>query len=1555
DEDGDYMSPDEALLQSRGGAFTTAGYGSPIEDPNEDYEEDEEEDSEDERRKRPRSSSLASTMFVPRNSVCERATQNTIQSETSVEFLKNGRKTKADRQFDTPDMFARALNERLTGPWLQHTFKRRECIRYVPVEGCVDRCGCGRSMALHCQLALSRFVVNHHRGSSDGSISSRESERWSILTHTRTYPTDAFGTISFQGGAHSHKAHYLRLTYDSAPEDIMYVFEKIWGLQPPRLIITVHGGMSNFEIQEKLGKQFREGLFKAAQTTGAWIITSGVDSGVVKHVAMALDEAGITARMRSKIVTIGIAPWGALRRKERLVGMGINVNYDAHSFSKRQGLSCLNAHHSYFLLADNGTTGRHGADLKLRTRFEEYLASLKMAHGTRGIPIVCTVLEGGTHTINSVHKYLTNEPRVPVIICDGSGRASDIMSFAARYVDSEGVFPDEIRSQLLSLISSVFPATPRSAEQILHQIVECATQIDLLTIFRYGEEQQREDVDHAILTAILRRQNISLPDKLSFCLAWNRVDVARACFATSNEHLQTVDLYPAMVEALRLERVDFLECLLEHGVSMKKFLTISRLEHLYNLDDRTSHSIRYLSTTPIVKRKISIPVIGAIVENLMGGNYRSYYTSRNFRNKYNKNREKMPSSTSSNSLSGAVKKMISSKTKRAASVEQEDSNTFDFAHPFNELMIWAILTRRPDMARCMWLHGEDSMAKSLSAIRLYKSIANLAEREYVEVDTATMLRAHAKTFTDDSIALLDCCYQADDESTLRLLTAELSDWGNHTCLSLAVLANNKKFLAHECCQMLLAEQWHGSLKKKSNSNLRVVAAILLPLTALFLTYKNEEESITPRMREGQDRSRHHSSSSSEESDGSPYSSKNPYRSRQSAQSKASLMNRVVKFISNPFSRWTEGSRAGSVSLISGMEGNFKKKKRVNFDSTSNISAATTYSAMVQPQVQMSKLARIRAFYSAPICKFWTWCISFHIWLVASIYTLLIETPLRPTRLEFILLIYITIYGAEYVRKFLICDQPSMKDKLKIFFSRYWNILTVFALVMYLTGFGLRCLPYTKMYGRVFLNCSNVLWHVKVLDYLSIHPKLGPWITMAGKMTIAMMYMIILLLVPLCAFGVVRQSITYPKEKFEWLLVRNIFYKPYFMLYGEVYAGEIDTCNDEDVNCVTGGFLPPLLMTMFLLVANILLINMLIAIFNNIFNAINAQAQEVWLFQQYSQLLEYNETPTLPPPFTLITHLTQLGILVLQRCCRTCKTRSIRGNRRVGILDVSMKLYLSDEEMRVLHDFEEDCIDELTRKRTEKFDMSGEERWLAAVRQTDVMSQRVSDLVQENFALRNRIWDMESRLADLVKGQQILYAGIRSNRPVEEPRPVKSTLSESTQSLPEKIEESKDFPRRHYTEYTSITDTIRLIPCPIVNKHQPASTLLKNLQIDATMRKYDEAAGLKPITRRRLNSSSVSIAQDMKEMEKESAKHRKQSMTSVDFCLADVVIEGQEWEPPTKEQVAAITAHLSSAPAYEPMANASPSSSSPSISHRPSPIPPSPLPSQPNPLAPAKFD
>lgn len=63
----------------------------------------------------------------------------------------------------------------------------------------------------------------------------------------------------------------------------------------------------------------------------------------------------------------------------------------------------------------------------------------------------------------------------------------------------------------------------------------------------------------------------------------------------------------------------------------------------------------------------------------------------------------------------------------------------------------------------------------------------------------------------------------------------------------------------------------------------------------------------------------------------------------------------------------------------------------------------------------------------------------------------------------------------------------------------------------------------------------------------------------------------------------------------------------------MYADEIyPSCNESEgmLECKTGRWITPLVMAMYLLVANILLINLLIAVFNNIFNDINAISHQV---------------------------------------------------------------------------------------------------------------------------------------------------------------------------------------------------------------------------------------------------------------------------------------------------------------------------------------------------------
>ena len=72
----------------------------------------------------------------------------------------------------------------------------------------------------------------------------------------------------------------------------------------------------------------------------------------------------------------------------------------------------------------------------------------------------------------------------------------------------------------------------------------------------------------------------------------------------------------------------------------------------------------------------------------MGGTYRCHYTRKRFRLYY-----EMP----------------------------ENHKTFE--NPFHELFIWAVLMKRPEMARFMWQKGEEALAKALVAMKMFKRMA----------------------------------------------------------------------------------------------------------------------------------------------------------------------------------------------------------------------------------------------------------------------------------------------------------------------------------------------------------------------------------------------------------------------------------------------------------------------------------------------------------------------------------------------------------------------------------------------------------------------------------------------------------------------------------------------------------------------------------------------------------------------------------------------------------------------------------------------------------------
>ena len=67
----------------------------------------------------------------------------------------------------------------------------------------------------------------------------------------------------------------IPLSDDLEPESALKLMWEQWKLNNPDIVISIHGGLENFQLDPHHNELFTRGLIKAAQTTsgGAWIIT----------------------------------------------------------------------------------------------------------------------------------------------------------------------------------------------------------------------------------------------------------------------------------------------------------------------------------------------------------------------------------------------------------------------------------------------------------------------------------------------------------------------------------------------------------------------------------------------------------------------------------------------------------------------------------------------------------------------------------------------------------------------------------------------------------------------------------------------------------------------------------------------------------------------------------------------------------------------------------------------------------------------------------------------------------------------------------------------------------------------------------------------------------------------------------------------------------------------------------------------------------------------------------------------------------------------------------
>lgn len=300
--------------------------------------------------------------------------------------------------------------------------------------------------------------------------------------------------------------------------------------------------------------------------------------------------------------------------------------------------------------------------------------------------------------------------------------------------------------------------------------------------------------------------------------------------------------------------------------------------------------------------------------------------------------------------------------------------------------------------------------------------------------------------------------------------------------------------------------------------------------------------------------------------------------------------------------------------------------------------------------------KVLIFYNAPISKFWSH-LGMHLCFL-GLYAFVILFSFHkpwPSIYEIVLLCWIGVIIMDEISQVMNQETSTFKSKLELYFNTHVNIVDTFANAIALIGFILRFFDVTWEAARVLYCMNFVIFSFRLFRAYFVSGYLGPKIIMIKRMLADVMMWLCLLLVFVCSYGVFRQALFFANKEPYWGVINDLFYKPYWHVYGELFVdqeaeegklatGEIPLHDGEHLK-----WIHRICMGGYLLITNVLLINLLIAIFSNVFNEVELNSYQIWKYQYYYLVMEYNKQPPLAPPFAIIFHLVEFVRWLVKKC------------------------------------------------------------------------------------------------------------------------------------------------------------------------------------------------------------------------------------------------------------------------------------------------------------------
>ncbi|CAF4696079.1 unnamed protein product [Rotaria socialis] len=176
-------------------------------------------------------------------------------------------------------------------------------------------------------------------------------------------------------------------------------------------------------------------------------------------------------------------------------------------------------------------------------------------------------------------------------------------------------------------------------------------------------------------------------------------------------------------------------------------------------------------------------------------------------------------------------------------------------------------------------------------------------------------------------------------------------------------------------------------------------------------------------------------------------------------------------------------------------------------------------------------------------------------------------------------------------------------------------------------------------ARVVMAYDLELWFIRTVLFVGVVSSLGPKLAMIRKMTNDLLLFIIIIVIFIFGYGITSRSMTaYGTFDLDGRqFFRNIVYPVYYFVLGKFddELAQLDITPDVNTTIAT-----QVMLAFHMLIVNILLLNLLIALFSNTINDVQTQAYHIWAYDRCAFIRDFYFQPPLFPPFRFLIWMVE---------------------------------------------------------------------------------------------------------------------------------------------------------------------------------------------------------------------------------------------------------------------------------------------------------------------------